>query len=101
MLIKINSDTLFITDRLKEIDENYYVVFNTIKNKYELHNSAQIGCTYCLTNINQGLDERLIDLARKTKRENLKTLIDEIDKHNEKLNKQQTNKILQQIGENL
>ena len=95
MKIEIKSDTLFVSNRLKEIDPSYYVVFNTIKGKYELHSNNQIGCSYCLTSPYDGLDERLIDLAKKTRRNNLSNLLSEIDRENEKLQKQNQKKILE------
>ena len=85
MLIKIQSDPLFITERLQEIDQDYYLVFNTIKRKYEVHSNSQIGCTYCLTYPNPALDERLLQIVKKTRRENLSELLKEIDKANEKI----------------
>lgn len=85
MLIKIQSDPLFITERLQEIDQDYYLVFNTIKRKYEVHSNNQIGCTYCLTYPNPALDERLLQIVKKTRRENLSELLKEIDKANEKI----------------
>ena len=85
MLIEIKSDPLFVTDRLKELDQDYYLVFNTIKHKYEVHNHSQIGCSYCLTYPNPALDERLLELVKKTRRENFNELMKEIDKANEKI----------------
>lgn len=85
MLIEIKSDPLFVTDRLKELDQDYYLVFNTIKHKYEVHNHSQISCSYCLTYPNPALDERLLELVKKTRRENLNELMKEIDKANEKI----------------
>ena len=42
MLIEIKSDPLFVTDRLKELDQDYYLVFNTIKHKYEVHTIVKL-----------------------------------------------------------
>ena len=88
MLIEIKQDALFVGERLKELDQSYNLVFNTIKGKYEVHSSAQKGCSYCLTCPNDALDERLVELTKKTRRENLNELLKEIDKENEKLEKQ-------------
>ncbi len=88
MLIELKQDALFVTERLKEIDQSYYLVFNTIKGKYEVHSYAQNGCTYCLTCPHEALDERLVELTRKTRRENLNELLKEIDKENEKIERQ-------------
>ena len=88
MLIKLHSDALNITERLKEIDQSYYLVFNTIKGKYEVHSYSQKCCSYCLTCPHVALDERLVELTKKTRRENLNELLEEIDKQNQKLEKQ-------------
>ena len=97
MLIEIKSDAMFIAQRLKEIDDSYYLVFNTIKGKYEVHSNQQFGCSYCLTNQFDGLDERLIELTKKTRRQNIKELIKQIDLENEKLQKQNQIKLLEEI----
>ena len=99
MLIELKHDALFVSERLKEIDESYYLVFNTIKGKYEVHSNAQNGCTYCLTCPNQGLDERLVELTKKTRRENLNELLKEIDKENEKIKKQNIKKQMLNLEE--
>ncbi len=99
MLIELKHDALFVSERLKEIDESYYLVFNTIKGKYEVHSNAQNGCPYCLTWPNQGLDERLVELTKKTRRENLNELLKEIDKENEKIEKQNIKKQMLNLEE--
>ena len=99
MLIEIKTDPLFIGKRLKEIDQSYFLVFNTIKNKYEVHSTAQKGCTYCLTYPNSALDERLLELTKKTRRENIDKLLKEIDKANEKLKERQEKYIKQKLEE--
>ena len=88
MLIELKTDALNIVDRLKEIDKSYYLVFNTITGKYEVHSNNQIGCSYCLTCPHAALDERLVELTKKTRRENLSELLRQIDIENEKLEKQ-------------
>lgn len=85
MLIKINTDNLFISERIREIDKNYYIVFNTKKKKYEIHNKSQGELnTYCLTLPFDILDYRTVEYIEKTKIENIEKLIAEIDKENEK-----------------
>lgn len=101
MLIELKSDAFFVSERLKEIDQSYYLVFNTISNKYEVHSSKQVGCTYCLTCPNDALDERLVELTKKTRRENLYELLKEIDKANEKLEKQTLKDKKQKLKEGL
>ena len=84
----IQNDTYYICERLKEIDESYFIVFNFQKSKFEIHSSSQRGNSYCLTIPYDVLDERTIDLVRKTRAVNVDRLIEELDKENEKLQKQ-------------
>ncbi|MBQ8844911.1 MAG: hypothetical protein IJ008_02715 [Clostridia bacterium] len=99
MSIKIITDSLFICERLREIDKNYFIVFNEIRNKFEVHNSAQNLDTYCLTLPYDFLDERCIDLVLKTRIENKDKLIKLMDLENEKLEKKELKNILNGIRE--
>lgn len=85
MLIEIKNDVYFILSRLKEIDENYQIFYNTRRKVFEVHNKAQIGGSYSLTVPYGVLDSRLIELVRKTRVENSKKLFEEIDKQNEQI----------------
>jgi hypothetical protein len=85
MLININADTYFITERLREIDENYIIKYNTKTAKYEIHNLSQVDNTYALTLPYSELDERAVDYALKTRIENIDSIINEIDKFNDKV----------------
>lgn len=49
MNIKVEDDVFDIIKRIKEIDKDYFVVFNKEKSKFELHHSTQPLTTYCLT----------------------------------------------------
>lgn len=84
MLININADTYFISERLKEIDENYVIKYNTNTKKYEIHNLSQLENTYALTLPYNELDERTINYVQKTRIENIDEIIHEIDKLNER-----------------
>ena len=81
----IDSDNLFICERLKEVDSSYRVVFNLKKNFFEVHCDEQYENTYCFTLPFPVLDERAISFALKTRRQNLDKLIAEIDRQNEQL----------------
>lgn len=84
MKIKILTDNYFISNRLKEIDESYYVLYNSNSKKYELHSSAQFDNSYCLTFPYSALDKRAIDFALKSRVQNKKKIFEEIEKENEK-----------------
>ena len=84
----IFSDTYYISERLKEIDESYFIVFNFDKGKFEVHSSAQTGSTYCLTVPYKTLDERTLNLVRKTNHARLDELVKEMEIENAKKQKQ-------------
>ena len=85
-LIPIFSSVTHIPERLREYDENLFVVLNTRKQCYEVHSLANKGDTFCLMIPLGELDARTLYLVRKN---NLHTrgkeIFKEIDKHNERL----------------
>ena len=83
MLFKIESDVYNISKRVKNIDKDYYVVFNTSTSKFQIHNSSQIGSSYCLTLPYKELDERTLNYINKTKSENIEKIISKIEQENE------------------
>ena len=85
-LKKIENDTFDICDRLKSIDEGYFVVFNTKRDRYEVHNSFQRE-TFCFVVPYKQLDSRTVDFCLKTRRQNAMQFFKEIDEHNQALEK--------------
>ena len=103
MKIKIENDVFEITERIKEIDEGYYIVFDTKKQAYELHNLEQPN-SYCLTVPYADLDTRLIDLLLYTNIRNIDNIIEDIDNNNSIIEdnvlnnvKEQTNYMVKEI----
>ena len=92
MKIKINNDVFEITKRIKDIDDGYYVVFDTRKNHYELHNKNQ-PYTYCLTYPYDNLDSRMIDMILYTNIDNIDNIVNEIDKNNANIENSVNNSI--------
>ena len=62
MKIEIEDDVFEIVKRLKEIDDGYFVLYDTCKNRFEVHNYYQEN-TYCLMCPYDVLDDRLIDIV--------------------------------------
>ena len=91
-LIHVESDVMDITKRLKEIDLNYFVMFNPRTQKYEVHHAEQIDGTLCLNLPFDELDSRAIDYVQKHRIENFKRIIAEMDAHNEKLKMERLSK---------
>lgn len=82
MKIKLKHDVFNISKRIKEIDKDYYVVYNTQSLKFEIHNNSQIGSSYCLTLPFNELDERAIWYVCQTKSENIDKILEKIDSEN-------------------
>ena len=95
----ILNDPCFIAQRIKYINERYFIVFNINKQKYEVHCLGQIGGTFCFTLPYDTLDERTLFYTLKTQSQNASEIIKELDKQNMLLQKQKikhaTNKIME------
>jgi len=87
-LIKIEHDVFNIVNRIKDIDNDYYIVFNTRSKKFEVHNSSQVMNSYCLTCPYDSLDQRLLKYAQKTRIVNIDKILEEIDETNTKIEKE-------------
>lgn len=83
-LIEVTSDTFYICQRLKDIDNDYCILFNLSSKKYEVHVRGQGKNSYAFTVPFDTLDERTLFYARKTRRERMDKIIAEIEKENEK-----------------
>lgn len=97
--ILLDCDPYYIASRIKEVDENYFIVYNRKRNTFELHNSLQKDNSYALTIPYGVLDERTIFLARKTRKENFDKLIKEMDEDNQKLQNSKIKDAVEQIKE--
>lgn len=99
MKIEIKNDLFDIANRLKQIDKDYFVLFNTSKKVFELHAKGQPYSSYCLTFPYTELDERAVSLALKTRAENKDKLIKEMEEENQKHIKAQQQKLLRSYYE--
>lgn len=82
MKIRILHDVYNISKRIKNIERNYYVVYNTSKQKFEVHNSLQKGTTYCVTIPYKNLDERTLKYVRSTMSTNIDEILEKIENDN-------------------
>lgn len=92
MRIKIESDVFNINERIREIDDGYFIVYNTNSKKFEIHNSKNCN-TYCLTIPYKNLDSRAIELIHKTSIKHYDKIITELNDENEKCRQKELNKI--------
>lgn len=86
MKILMKSNVFKIPERLKEIDNSYFVLFDNTTGTYEVHNTEnKDGDTHCVTLPYKELDCRAIDYVRKTRVENARKIWEEMKRNNEKL----------------
>lgn len=92
MKIIIENDVFDIANRLKEIDETYYILYDKIKCRYEVW-SKDIVNILCFVVPYNTLDARTIMYAQKTNSNNAQKLFEEIEKNNNDKNMYIQNKI--------
>lgn len=96
----IEGDLYDISSRVKEIDPAYFIVRNYKTGKFELHAGGSLrGGTLALVLPYSRLDERALTLARKTRAGRARALIEEIEKSNEKLERERVKKITEKALE--
>lgn len=62
-LIPVYKNVYHIPERLKNYDSSFFIVFNKIKQKFEVHNLENPLNTYCLTVPYPELDERTLNFT--------------------------------------
>ncbi len=82
MLIRVENDAFNIAERILSMNEDYFVVYNTNRRRFEIHNKKQYGSTFCIT-CDEGLNYQVIQKLRKTKIENMQKIMYEIEKTNQ------------------
>lgn len=97
MKIKLASDVYNISNRIKEIDKDYYIVYNTSKKQFEVHNSNQIGSSYCLALPYSELDNRTLNYVLKTRSSNIDKILAKIDNDNKLLQSSQKRAALESV----
>lgn len=86
------NDIFFISERIKEINENYKLFYNKKLKRYEVHDFSNM-LTLCVT-YNKYPNDKLIKKLTLTKKENARRYIKEIEAENQKLEKENEMKIL-------
>ena len=96
MLYQIRNDLFDISNRIKQIDNNYYIVFNTTRKKFEVHYKRNKN-TYELTIPFDELDARTVEFVRKTRMQNKQKILEEIKKSNALLEAKKQKEIKENI----
>lgn len=74
-----------IPERLKELDEHLFVMFNHRLQKYEVHDSSQPFTTLAVVLPFDGLDPRAIDYVRARMNHDVIAMVKQIEEENERL----------------
>ena len=85
----ITNDVFDIAKRIKEIDDDYFVVYDKKLCRFEVHNKRQKPDTLSLVLPYDRLDCRAIDKVLSTRTQHIVKLLDELDKQNEQLQQKQ------------
>lgn len=92
--IRISSDVFNICNRIKKIDKYYFIIYNDKTGKFEIHNSKQPFCSYCLTVPYDSLDNRTLNLVHKTLFTKKEELFKEMEQFNDNLCMQNNKKLI-------
>lgn len=87
----ISHDLYGIAERLREIEDGYFVLRNRISGKTEVHSAYNKGPTYCFTVPFDELDARTLEYCKKTRASNTDRILKEIEEHNKKLEEKRFN----------
>ena len=93
----IKSDLYDIAKRLKEIDSGYFVVYNEIKSRFEVHNRFQGKDTLSFVVPYPRLDARVIDFALKYRICNINKIAKEIEEENLKIEREEFKRKTEEI----
>ena len=98
MCLKLITNDLFdVATRLVAVNENYVVYYNTEKERYEVHDGVKNRLEFVVPY--DELDARTVEYARYSRVENSKKIFDEVERHNERLEKEQATKVFERTAE--
>lgn len=79
MKILIENDIFDVVSRLKMIDSDYFVLYDTVTFCYQLHCKNQAHTSFCLS-FGKSLDERAVDKTLLTRKQNKDKLFEELER---------------------
>ncbi len=83
-LIEIKHDPFDVVKRIKQIDKHFKVYYHSLTGDYLLYRRSGLRNVFEL-NLGQSLDALAIAFILKSRRENLDSILDEMDRQNEAL----------------
>lgn len=97
--IPVMTNVYFIPERLKQIDESYFVMLHL--GRYEIHSSRQTDDTLCCVLPFDELDARALLYVWEHHISRLEALVRETEAYNEKLDGERMKRFLEQAGEKM
>ena len=97
----LRHDVYEISKRIKDIDRYYFIVYDTSKSCYEIHNSSQVDSTYCLSVPFKDLDERTLKYVRETSSANIEKILEKIEKENKLVENAETRRVLNNLNQSI
>lgn len=82
MYIRVTHDIFDISQRVKDIDDGYFVLYNSTSKNFEVHNSKQKD-SFCISC--KRLNVEVLNKLHKTKTINLNRIFSEIEENNQKI----------------
>ena len=92
----ITNDLFDIANRLRGVKDSYVVYYNTEKQRYEVHDGVR-GCLEFVVPYDE-LDARTVEYARYSRVENAQRIFAEMEKHNERIEKEQAKKTVERAA---
>lgn len=99
--ILVTNDLFDIAWRLTAVKDSYLLYYNTDSNRYEVHDSARFPNTLQFVVPYDSLDARTVDYARYSRVENAQAIFADVDKHNAKLEREQTVQSAECVADNI
>lgn len=87
--IRVHHDVFDISNRIKRIDESYFILLNRISGLFEVHSSLQAGGSFCLELPFPSLDARTLTFVRKYRCSRAKEIFAEMEHDNEILRRRE------------
>lgn len=96
--IPVTGGVYGIPERLKELRDSLFVMYETTCGVYEVHDASQDDCTLACELPYEELDARALLYVREHMRERFEELVAEIDRHNAKLEDAALNEHMDKAG---
>lgn len=97
--IPVMTNVYFIPERLKQIDESYFVML--YRGRYEIHSSRQTDHTLCCVLPYDELDARALTYVREHHISRLTELVRETEAYNERLDRERDRRRIEKAMEKI